>query len=242
MLTAYNYPIARILDAVGVDMILVGDSLGMVELGYEDTKHVTMDDMVHHISAVAKGAKKTIIVGDMPIHSDDTPQEGLENARRFIEAGAHSVKIEGNKSEVIKTIIDAGIPVMGHLGYLPQTEVDVVRTVRGKKVEEAGKMLQDAKELDKLGVFSIVLESIPKKLGGKITKAVEAPTIGIGAGINCNGQVLVINDLLGIDESRHMAKYVKLYAQLETVIKEAVQRFIEDVRNKRYPDEKHTYH
>ena len=242
MLTAYNYPVARILDAVGVDMILVGDSLGMVELGFEDTKHVTMDDMVHHTSAVARGAKKTIIVGDMPIHSDDTPQLGLENARRFIEAGAHAVKIEGNKSEVIKTIMDAGIPVMGHLGYLPQTEADIVRTVRGKKANEAEKMLQDAEDLDKLGVFSIVLESIPKKLAGKITKAVEAPTIGIGAGINCNGQVLVINDLLGMDESGHKAKYVKLYAQLETIIKEAVQRFVDDVRKRRYPDEEHTYH
>jgi 3-methyl-2-oxobutanoate hydroxymethyltransferase len=242
MLTGYNYPIARILDAVGVDIILVGDSLGVVELGYPDTKSVTMEDMVYHIGAVARGAKKAIIVGDMPIHSYDTPQDGLKNAKRFIEAGAQTVKIEGNKPEVIKTLMDAGIPVMGHLGYLPQTEVDVVKTVRGKEEKEAEKMLKDAKELDRLGVFAIVLESIPKKLGRKITEAVEAPTIGIGAGVDCDGQVLVINDMLGMDESAHMAKYVMRYAHLEGIIKEAVRRFVDDVRNGRYPDEEHTYH
>jgi len=242
MLTAYDYPMARILDEVGIDIILVGDSLGMAVMGYPDTKSVTMEDMVHHTSAVARGVKKAIIVGDMPIHSYDTPQNGLRNAKRFVEAGAQSVKIEGNKPDVIKTLMDAGIPVMGHLGFLPQTEVDYVKTVRGKEEKEAEKMLKDAVELDRLGVFTIVLESIPKRLGRKITETVEAPTIGIGAGVNCDGQVLVINDLLGMDESAHMAKYVKRYAHLESVIKEAVRQFIDDVLNGRYPDEEHTYH
>lgn len=242
MLTAYDYPIAKILDAVGVDMILVGDSLGTAVMGYPDTKSVTMEDMVHHIGAVARGTKRAIIVGDMPIHSDDTPREGLKSAERFIEAGAHAVKIEGNKPDVIKTIMGAGIPVMGHLGYLPQTEVDFIKTVRGKEKMEADKIFNDALALDKLGVYSIVLESITKRLASKITEAVEVPTIGIGAGINCDGQVLVINDLLGMDESAHMAKYVKRYAHLESNIKEAVQQFVDDVLNGRYPDEEHTYH
>jgi 3-methyl-2-oxobutanoate hydroxymethyltransferase len=242
MLTAYDYPVAKILEAAGVDIILVGDSLGMVVLGYEGTKNVTMEDMVRHIGAVARGAKRTIIVGDMPIHSYDTSQDGLKNAKRFVEAGAQTVKIEGNKPEVIRTLIDAGIPVMGHLGYLPQTEVDVVKTVRGKEEKEAEKIFNDALELDRLGVFSIVLESMPKKLARRVTKAVEAPTIGIGAGVECGGQVLVINDMLGMDESAHMAKYVKRYAHLEGVISEAVKKFIDDVRNGKYPDEEHTYH
>ena len=242
MLTAYDYPTAKVLDANGVDVILVGDSLGMVVLGYPDTRSVTMEDMVHHTKAVARGAKGTVIVGDMPIHSDDTPEEGVKNAKRFVEAGAQSVKIEGNKTEVIKAIMDAGIPVMGHLGFLPQTEVDFVKTVRGKEEKEAEKMFKDAVELDRLGVFTIVLESIPKRLGRRITEAVEAPTIGIGAGVNCDGQVLVINDLLGMDESAHMAKYVKRYAHLESIIKEAVRQFIDDVLKGKYPDEEHTYH
>lgn len=239
MLTAYDYQMAKILDDVGVDMILVGDSLGMTVMGYPDTKSVTMEDMIHHTRAVARGVKRALIVGDMPIHSDDTPELALRNARRFLEAGAHAVKIEGNKPEVIKTLIDAGIPVMGHVGLLPQTAKRY--RVRGKKREEAERIFRDAVDLDGLGVFSIVLESIPKRLARRITEAVEAPTIGIGAGIHCDGQVLVINDLLGMDES-FKPKFVKRYAHLEKIIREAVRRFIDDVLNERFPDEEHTYH
>ena len=239
MLTAYDYQMAKILDDVGVNIILVGDSLGMTVMGYEDTKSVTMEDMVHHIGAVARGVKNAIIVGDMPIHSDDTPEEALRNARRFLEAGAQTVKVEGNKPAVIKTLMGAGIPVIGHVGLLPQTAES--HKVKGKKRKEAGQIFKDAVDLDRLGVFSIVLESIPKRLGKRITEAVEAPTIGIGAGIHCDGQVLVINDLLGMDES-FKPKFVKRYAHLERIIKEAVRQFIEDVLKGRFPDEKHTYH
>jgi 3-methyl-2-oxobutanoate hydroxymethyltransferase len=239
MLTAYDYQMAKILDEAGIDLILVGDSLGMVVQGYKDTKSVTMEDMIYHTRAVARGAKNTPIIGDMPIHSDKTVKLVLKNARRFLEAGAHGVKIEGNKREVVRALLDAGIPVMGHVGLLPQT-AEAYR-VRGKKPEEAQRIFNDALELDKLGVFSIVLECIPESLAKKITEATEAPTIGIGAGKHCDGQVLVINDMLGFDES-FAPKYLKRYANLNRIIKEAVARFREEVSRGIYPDKEHAYH
>ena len=239
MLTAYDYQMARILDEAGIDMILIGDSLGMTVMGYKDTKSVTIEEMIHHTRATGRGVKSAILVGDMPIHTYDTPEMALKNARRFIESGAHTVKIEGNKPDVIQELIGSGIPVMGHLGLLPQTAKRF--KVKGKRKKEAEKIFKDAQELDSLGVFSIVLESIPKRLAKRITKAVDAPTIGIGAGVHCDGQVLVINDLLGMDES-FKPKFVKRYAHLERIIRKAVRQFIEDVQNERFPDEKHTYH
>lgn len=239
MLTAYDYQMAKILDEAGVDIILVGDSLGMVIQGYTDTKSVTMEDMIYHTRAVARGARNTPIIGDMPINSDKTVKLALKNAKRFLEAGAHGVKIEGNKTEVVKALLDVGIPVMGHLGLLPQT-AEAYR-VKGKKPEEARKILEDALELDKLGVFSIVLECIPESLAKKITEATEAPTIGIGAGKYCDGQVLVINDMLGFDKS-FSPKYLKRYANLNKIIKEAVAKFGEEVSKGLYPDKEHTYH
>lgn len=239
MLTAYDYQIAKILEEVRIDIILVGDSLGMVVQGHVDTKSVTMEDMVYHTRAVARGAKKTPIIGDMPINSDKTVKDALTNARRFLDAGAHGVKIEGNKSEVIKSLISAGIPVMGHVGLLPQTAPSY--RLRGKQPDEAEKIFQDALEVDKLGVFSIVLECIPESLAEKITEAVGAPTIGIGAGKHCDGQVLVINDMLGLDLS-FSPKYLKRYANLNQIIKEAVESFRQEVQSSKYPDEEHTYH
>lgn len=239
MLTAYDYQTAKILDEVGIDLILVGDSLGMVVQGYSDTKSVTMADMIYHTKAVARGAKKTPIIGDMPINTYNTPEQALANAKKFIEAGAHSVKIEGNKPEVVKALLNAGIPVQGHLGMLPQT-ADAYK-VRGKTPEEAEQIFKDALELDKLGVFSIVLECVPESLAKRITEAVKAPTIGIGAGKYCDGQVLVINDMLGMDLS-FKPKFVKRYAELYTVIKNAVAKFVEEVSNGVYPDEEHAYH
>ncbi len=239
MLTAYDVQIAKILDEVKVDMILVGDSLGMVVQGYSDTKSVTIEDMTYHTRAVAKGARDTPIIGDMPINSDNTPEDALRSAKRFLDASAHGVKVEGNKREVVKTLVGNGIPVMGHIGLLPQTAP--AYRVRGKEVAEAQKILQDAQELDELGVFSMVLESIPEKLAAEITETVKAPTIGIGAGKYCDGQVLVINDMLGLDPS-FTPKYVKRYAELHEVIKRAVEDFTEDVRAGRYPDREHTYH
>jgi 3-methyl-2-oxobutanoate hydroxymethyltransferase len=239
MLTAYDYQMAKILDEAGVDLILVGDSLGMVIQGYKDTKSVTMEDMLYHTRAVARGAKNTPIIGDMPINSDNTVKEALRNAKRFIEVGAHGVKIEGNKSEVVKALIDAGIPVMGHVGLLPQT-AETYR-VKGKKPEEAQKIFDDALALDQLGVFSIVLECMPESLAKRITEAVKAPTIGIGAGKHCDGQVLVINDMLGFDPG-FAPKYLKRYANLNRIIKEAVAKFEEEVMKGIYPDKEHTYH
>ncbi len=239
VLTAYDYQMAKILDEIGIDMILVGDSLGMVVQGYSDTKNVTMRDMLYHTRAVARGAKKTPIIGDMPINSYRTVKQALKNAKLFIENGAHGVKIEGNKPKIVRALIEAGIPVMGHVGLLPQTAESY--RVRGKNPKEARKILKDAQQLDKLGVFSIVLECIPESLAKKITESVNAPTIGIGAGKYCDGQVLVINDMLGFDED-FKPKYLKRYANLNRIIKEAVQKFKEEVYTGKYPDYEHTYH
>jgi 3-methyl-2-oxobutanoate hydroxymethyltransferase len=239
MLTAYDYQIAKILDEEVINIILVGDSLGMVVQGYGDTKNVTMEDMLYHTRAVARGAKKTPIIGDMPLNSDSTIEDALRNAKSFLDAGAHGVKIEGNKTEVIKALISNGIPVMGHIGLLPQTAPTY--RVRGKATEDAQKILQDAVQLDKLGVFTMVLESIPESLAKKITKAIGAPTIGIGAGKHCDGQVLVINDMLGLDPTFN-PKYVKRYANLNQIIKKAVEDFRQEVRDGEYPDYEHAYH
>lgn len=239
MLTAYDYQIARILDEEQIDMILVGDSLGMVVQGYTNTKSVTMEDMLYHTRAVARGAKNTPIIGDMPLNSDNTVEDALRNTKAFLDAGAHGVKIEGNKTDVVKALISNGIPVMGHVGLLPQTAS--AYKVRGKAPEEAQRIHQDAVELDKVGVFSMVLESMPESLAKRITGAVGALTIGIGAGKHCDGQVLVINDMLGLDPT-FSPKYVKRYANLNQAIKQAVEDFRQDVRAGKYPDDEHTYH
>lgn len=239
MLTAYDYQTAKILDETGIDLILVGDSLGMVVQGHDNTKTVTMEDMIYHVKIVARGARNKPIIGDMPINSCSTIEDSLRNAEQFLQAGAHGVKIEGNRPKIVTNLIDAGIPVMGHVGMLPQ--IAERYRVKGKKPEEAREVFQDASDLDSLGVFSIVLECIPERLAKKITENVRAPTIGIGAGIYCDGQVLVINDMLGLDES-FKPKYLKVYAHLSTAIKDAVARFIEEVSAEQYPDEEHTYH
>jgi 3-methyl-2-oxobutanoate hydroxymethyltransferase len=239
MLTAYDYQTAKILDEMRIDLVLVGDSLGTVVQGHKDTKSVTMEDMIYHTRAVARGAKDTPIIGDMPINSYDTAEDGLKNALRFLDAGAHGVKIEGNKPEVAKTLMEARIPVMGHVGMLPQTAESY--KVKGKTAEEAERILQDAVQLDACGVFSIVLECIPESLAERITSVVRAPTIGIGAGRYCDGQVLVTNDMLGLDED-FKPKFVKRYADLDTVVKDAVAKFRHEVLAGTYPDEEHTYH
>jgi len=239
MLTAYDYQTAKILDQTGIDLILVGDSSGMVVQGYKDTRSVTMADMIFHTKAVAHGTRKIPIIGDMPMNSCDDAKNCVENAKRFLEVGACGVKIEGRKRGAIKALTKAGIPVMGHVGMLPQT-AETYR-VKGKKPAEAQQIIQDSKELDALGVFSIVLECIPESLAKAITASVNAPTIGIGAGKYCDGQVLVTNDLLGFDES-FKPKYVKKYANLNETIKLAVTHFIKEVSEGEYPDEEHTYH
>ncbi len=240
MLTAYDYQIARILEANNVDMILVGDSLGMVFQGNPNTKQVTMEAMLYHTQAVAKGAKTTLITADMPIHSYDTPEEALVNAKRLCQAGAHAVKIEGNQPEVIKLLQKHNISVMGHVGLLPQTAEKY--QVQGKTPEQADQIWRDSLELDRLGVFSMVLECVPEWLARKITHDVKTPTIGIGAGKYCDGQVLVITELLGMVSKDHLPKFVKQYTNLDKVIGKAVTEFAHEVRNGKYPDKEHTYH
>jgi 3-methyl-2-oxobutanoate hydroxymethyltransferase len=238
MLTAYDYQMAKILDKTGIDFILVGDSLGMVVMGYPNTKKVTMRDILYHTEAVVRGAKQIPVIGDMPINTCSTPLTALRNAKAFIKAGANGVKVEGNRPAVIEKLLSHSIPVMGHIGLLPQTAPKY--QLVGKNKSDAEKILRDAIGLDKLGVFSIVLECIPSGLAKKITKSVAAPTIGIGAGKYCDGQVLVINDLLGMDES-FKPKFVKRFANLAIVIKKAVTKFKDEVRSGNFPDEEHSY-
>ncbi len=237
MLTAYDYPTAKIVDEAGVDYILVGDSLGMTVLGYKDTKSVTIEDMIHHVKAVARGVKKSLIVGDMPINTYNTAKEAIRNARLLLGAGAHAVKIEGNKPDIIKALKKEGIDVMGHLGLLPQTASTY--KVQGREATEAEKICHDAQEVDKSGVFALVLECIPSSLARKITLSITKPTIGIGAGIDCSGQVLVLHDILGLSDFQ--AKFVKQYADVRNVIKQAVEGFREEVIAQKFPTEKNSF-
>ncbi len=245
MLTAYDYSMAAFLDQVGVDILLVGDSLGMVVLGYETTLPVTMDEMLHHTRAVARGVKRAMVVGDMPFMSYQvSAEQALENAGRFLkEADAHAVKLEGGSEigDTVRKIVESGIPVMGHLGLTPQSIHQLGGYgVQGKEDETAKKMIEDARVLQDAGIFSLVLECVPVALAKEITEAVSVPTIGIGAGIHCDGQVLVTHDLLGIFE-KFVPKFVKRYAELNRPIKKAVSEFIEEVRKGKFPGPEHSF-
>ncbi|HET7704963.1 MAG TPA: 3-methyl-2-oxobutanoate hydroxymethyltransferase [Thermoanaerobaculia bacterium] len=242
MLTAYDYPSAKAVDTAGADVILVGDSLGMVVLGYPDTLSVTVDDMIHHTRAVARGVSHALIVGDMPYLSYHVSiEETVQNAGRFIQAGAQAVKIEGGKPSRIKTIealIDAEIPVMGHIGLTPQS-VNALGgfKVQGKGNEEARRLIEEAIALEAAGCFAIVLECVPTELASFITERLTIPTIGIGAGPSCDGQVLVFHDVLGLyDEMK--PKFVRQYAHLGEEMQKALTAFLEDIRAGRFPDEK----
>lgn len=242
MLTAYDYPTAKIADAAGTDIILVGDSLGMVVLGYPDTLSVTVQDMIHHTRAVARGVQRALIVGDMPYLSYHVSiEESVRNAGEFIRAGAHAVKIEGGKPQRIRTveaILDAEIPVMGHIGLTPQS-VNVVGgfKLQGKNADDARRLLDEAIALDRAGCFSIVLECVPEELASLITERISVPTIGIGAGPSCDGQVLVFHDLLGLYDG-HTPKFVRRYANAGEDMRNAISRYLEDVRSGRFPDGK----
>ncbi|MDD2220718.1 MAG: 3-methyl-2-oxobutanoate hydroxymethyltransferase [Clostridia bacterium] len=245
MLTAYDYAAARLLDACDIDGILVGDSLGMVCLGYKDTLSVTMEDMIHHTKAVAKGVKNALLVADMPFMSYQTGvYDAVKNAGRLVkEAGAEAVKLEGSANVLpqVKAIIQAQIPVMGHIGLTPQS-VNIFGgfTLQGKEAETAKKLIEDAKRLEEAGVFSIVLECIPQELAGMISKAVAVPTIGIGAGNDCDGQILVYHDLLGLYDDVK-PKFVKVYANAGELIKNGVRQYINEVKNGRFPDPEHSF-
>lgn len=245
MLTAYDYSSAKLLDEAGVDTILVGDSLGMVMLGYDNTLQVTIDDMLHHTKAVKRGVKNAYIVGDMPFMTyHTTTEDAIRNAGRFIqEAGADAVKLEGGKvvAHKIKGIIDAQIPVVGHLGLTPQS-VNIMGgfKVQGKDAKKAQELIDDAILLEELGCVAIVLECVPAKLAKIISEKLSIPTIGIGAGNACDGQVLVIQDMLGM-YSDFTPKFVKKYANLSEHIKNAVENYCEEVRSGDFPEEKHTF-
>jgi 3-methyl-2-oxobutanoate hydroxymethyltransferase len=246
-LTAYDYPNAKILDEQGIDLILVGDSLGMVVLGYENTMAVTMEDMLLHLKPVVRAAKHALVVGDMPYFSFHfSPEESIYNASRFIkEAGAAAVKIEGaskRRLKLIESMIEAEIPVMGHVGLTPQSIHHFGQfKVRGKNAEESERILSGALDLERAGVFSVVLECIPLELAQTITEKLRVPTIGIGAGPHCDGQILVLHDMLGYANG-YLPKFVKKYADLKTVIGGAVNEYLEDVRAGRFPDDSHSYH
>ena len=245
MMTAYDYPTANLVDQAGIDTILVGDSLGMVMLGYDSTVPVTMDEMIHHCKAVSRGAKSTFIIGDMPFMSYQTNVEkAIENAGRFMkEAACDSVKLEGGSemSPVVKAIVTAGVPVCGHIGLTPQTATMLSGfKVQAKDAESARQLVKSAKDLEEAGAFMIVMECIPDLVAEKITKELKIPTIGIGAGKHCDGQVLVYHDLVGLFE-RFTPKFVKQYINLAPKIKEALIQFKREVEEGIFPGPEHTF-
>ncbi len=245
-LTAYDYAAARLVDEAGVDMVLVGDSLAMVMLGYENTLPVTMEEMLHHTRAARRGVKRALLIADMPYASFHiSKKEALRNAARFVkEAGAEAVKVEGGEKrvELVKRLLDAEIPVMGHIGLTPQSiHAMGGYKVQGKAKDQAEILLNDAEELENAGAFAIVLECVPAELAKRITETISIPTIGIGAGPHCDGQVLVINDMLGLDTGIPRPRFVQRYADLNGVISSAVAAYIKDVEDGDYPAKKHCY-
>ena len=245
MLTAYDYATAKIVDEAGIPLILVGDSLGMVVLGYESTIPVTMDEMLHHTKAVVRGTKQAMIIGDMPFMTYHVSiEDALYNAGRFIqEGGAQAIKLEGGVTvaEKVRRIVECGIPVMGHIGLTPQSIHQLGGyKVRGKTQETATKLVEDAKALEEAGAFSIVLETVPAQLATFITQSISIPTIGIGAGIGCDGQVQVINDVLG-SFTDFVPKHAKQYARLTDIIRSAVTEYHNEVKAGSFPTEKQSF-
>jgi 3-methyl-2-oxobutanoate hydroxymethyltransferase len=245
MLTAYDASFAGLIDAAGIDMVLVGDSLGMVLLGYNSTIPVTMEEMLHHCRAAGKGVKRAVLVGDMPFMSYQvTKSEAITNAGRFLkEAGCDAVKLEGGTEvcDTVKAIVKAGIPLMGHIGLTPQTASQLGGyKVQGRDADSARRLLQSARDLEAAGVFAIVLECIPAQLSEAITRMISIPTIGIGAGKHCDGQVLVTHDMLGMFE-KFIPSFVKQFANLAPQIKEAVADYNDEVKNGNFPAEEHSF-
>ena len=245
MMTAYDYPTARLVDEAGADMILVGDTLGMVVLGYDSTLPVTMEDMIHHTRAAVRGAKHAMVVGDMPFMSYQTGwQDAMKNAARFLqETNCGAVKLEGGvrSAETVKHLVDAGIPVMGHIGLTPQSVNQVGGwKVQGKTPAAAVQLMHDAQALEQAGAFAIVLELVPAPLAQILTSRLSVPTIGIGAGVHCDGQVQVFHDLLGMYDG-FSPKHARRYAEVGDVIKDAVARYAADVRAGAFPTAKESF-
>ena len=241
MLTAYDFPTARILDDAGIPVLLVGDSVANNVLGYENTLPVTMEEMLHHTRAVARGARTAMVVGDMPFLSYQvSAEEGVRNAGRFLkEGGAHAVKLEGPQVELTQRLVELGIPVMAHVGLTPQS----VHGMGGYRVqgrgEDSARLLDEAQALEKAGAFAIVVEGVPSDLGSEITRTLEIPTIGIGAGPSTDAQVLVVHDLLGLSE--RLPRFAKAYADLRGEIEKAARAFASEVEAGTFPDESHSY-
>jgi 3-methyl-2-oxobutanoate hydroxymethyltransferase len=245
MLTAYDGSMARLLSACEVDILLVGDSLGMVMLGYDSTVPVTMDEMLHHAKAVRRGAPESFIIGDMPFGANHTGiRDAVKNGIRFLkEAGCDAVKLEGGLEMcgVVRALADAGVPVMAHIGLTPQTASQLGGfKLQGKGLDDARRLLAEAKGMEEAGAFGLLIECIPDKLAQVITESITIPTIGIGAGVHCDGQVLVINDLLGMFD-KFTPKFVKKYANLSPIIKESVQQYNNEVKAGTYPDAEHSF-
>ena len=245
ILTAYDYPTARLVEEAGVPLILVGDSLGMVVLGYDSTIPVTMEDMLHHVKAVVRGARRAHVVADMPFMSyQASPQDALRNAGRMLkEGGAQSVKLEGGLrvAETVRLLVEAGIPIMGHLGLTPQSVNQFGGyKVQGKTPAAAVKLLNDAIALEQAGAYAIVLETIPAQLAQVITERLSVPTIGIGAGPRCDGQVQVFHDMLGLFPD-FLPKHAKRYASLGEAIRDAVREYAAEVRDGRFPTERESF-
>ncbi|MBC6679528.1 3-methyl-2-oxobutanoate hydroxymethyltransferase [Zhenpiania hominis] len=245
MLTAYDYSFAKLMDEAGINSILVGDSVGMVCLGYEDTLPVTMEDMIHHTKAVARGAKNALVVADMPFMSYQTSvYDAVVNAGRLIkEGGAQAVKLEGGfeVTEQIKAIVDASIPVVAHIGLTPQSVNSFGGfKVQGKSEAAAQKLLDEARAVEKAGAFAVVMECVPAKLAAKITEELSIPTIGIGAGAGCDGQVLVYQDMLGLF-SDFTPKFVKQFANVGEIVKGAFEGYIREVQEGTFPAQEHTF-
>lgn len=245
VLTAYDASMARLLAECGVDILLVGDSLGMVMLGYDSTVPVTMDEMLHHAKAVRRGAPESFVVGDMPYGSYHTGvRDAVVNGLRFMkEAGCDAVKLEGGLAmcETVRALVAAGIPVMAHIGLTPQTASQLGGyKVQGKGIEEARRLLEEAKGLEQAGAFAIVIECVPSKLAKVLSQSIAMPTIGIGAGADCDGQVLVIHDMLGMFE-KFTPKFVKKYADLAPLMKNAIKQYDEEVRAGSFPGPEHGF-
>lgn len=245
MLTAYDHPMAKMVDEAGIDAVLVGDSVGMVMLGYSSTVNVTMDEMVHHAKAVHRGVDRAFLIGDMPFMSYQvSDEEAVRNAGRFVkEAGCEAVKVEGGRETCprIEAIVSAGIPVMGHIGLTPQSVSKLGGyKVQGRDSQTAARLVEDAVLLERSGCFAVILECVPKELAKKITGKLRIPTIGIGAGAECNGQVLVSHDIVGYSE-KFVPKFVKQYAKIGPLIKEAIRSFKKETESGVFPDDEHSF-
>jgi len=236
MITCYDYSFAKLVDGLA-DIVLVGDSMGNVVLGFDTTRKVEFYDMLRHTAAVARGLQETYLVADLPHRTYDTPEQAVESARKLLEAGAHAVKPEG-RPHIVKALVDAGIPVCGHVGLLPQSAEKKV--VQGREEAAAEAILQEARDIDAAGAFVIVIECVPESLGTRITKEVRAPTIGIGAGPNCDGQVLVLYDLLGMFHD-FKPRFVKHFGQVGEEIRKAVKLYTEEVKSGDFPKEEHSF-